>query len=73
MAGSTEERGKESAHVAVPTDTVTFLDSIAATRNVRSVEELEQIRVRSRSGAYRGDLVARCLLKTHLLDQFLQR
>ena len=72
MAGITEERGKERAHVAVPIDTVNFLDALASTGNLRSGEELEQIRARMRSGAYRGDLVARCLLKTHLLDQMLQ-
>ena len=72
MVGTTEERGKERAHVAVRTDTVTFLDSIASTGNLRSGEELEQITARVRSGAYRGDVVARCLLKTHLLDQLLQ-
>jgi hypothetical protein len=73
MAGITEERGKERAHVAVRIDTVTFLDALASKGNLRSGEELEQIRARARSGAYRGDLVARCLLKTHLLDQLLQR
>ena len=73
MAGITEETGKERTHVALRTDTVSFLDSIASTGSLRSVEELEQIRARVRSGAYRGDFVARCLLKTHLLDQLLSR
>jgi hypothetical protein len=37
MVGTTKERGKERAHVAVRTDTVTFLDSIASTGNLRGL------------------------------------